>query len=140
MAVSPLARSAEGYALTFAGAIAGGVAAAGAAAWVLERTSRGTAGIEDIAEGFADLGMIILVGFLGASVACYALLRLRRHPAAGPTAVALLVASVVSPIVVLLLPASMGALWVAFLLAAPLLARVVGVRISRHPPSSEESS
>ena len=140
MAVSSPARSVEGYALAFAGAIAGGVAAAGATAWVLERTSKGAAGIEDMAEGFADLGTIILFGLLGASMGCYALLRLRGQPAAGPTAAALLVASVGSPIVVLLLPDSMGALWVVFLLAAPLLARGVGVRISRDAPSPDEPS
>ena len=139
MAISSLARSAEGYALAFAGAIAGGAAAAGATAWVLERTATGTTGIEDIAEGFADLGTIILFGFLGASMGCYALLRLRRQPAAGPTAAALLVASVGSPIVVLLLPDAMGALWVVFLLAAPLLARGVGIRISRYVPPPRSS-
>ena len=140
MAVSSIARSAEGYALAFAGAIAGGVAAGGGTAWVLERASTGTAGIEDIAEGFADLGTIIMFGILGASLGCYALLRLRRQPAAGPTAVALLFASAGSPFVIWLLPDSLGALWVLFLLAAPLLARTVGVRISRHTRSTEESS
>ena len=76
MTNSSLTRSVEGYALAFAGAIAGGYAAAGATAWVLERTSTATAGTEDLAKGFADLGTIILFGFLGASMGCYALLRL----------------------------------------------------------------
>lgn len=140
MGVSSLARSVEGYALAFAGAIAGGVAAAGGTAWVLERASTGTAGIEDMAEGFAHLGTIILFGFLGASLGCYALLRLRRQPAAGPTAAALLVTSVGSPFLVLLLPDSLGALWVLFLLAAPLLARALGIRVHRHARSTEERS
>ena len=118
--------------LALAGAITGGVAAGYATGSVLERTSRDTAGIEDVAEGIADAGIIILLGFLGASVGCYLLLRLRRHTAAGPTAVALLVATVTSPFLVLLLPGSQAVLWLVFLLVAPLLARGVGVRVPHH--------
>ena len=69
-AVRSLTRSFEGYAFALAGALAGGVAAGYAAGWALDRASRDTRGIEDIAEGFADLGGIILFGLLGASVGC----------------------------------------------------------------------
>ncbi len=130
-AVRSLARSLEGYASALAGALAGGVAAGYAAGWVFERTSHDTGGIEDIGEGFADLGGIILFGFLGASVGCYVLLRLRRHAAAGPTAFTLLLLTAASPFLVLL-PGSQPVLWPVFLLGAPLLARAVGVRVPRH--------
>jgi hypothetical protein len=130
-AVPSLARSLEGYASALAGALAGGVAAGYAAGWVFERTSRDTPGIEDIGEGFADLGGIILFGFLGASAGCYVVLRLRRHAAAGPTAFTLLLLTVASPLLVLL-PGSQPVLWPVFLLGAPLLARAIGVRVPRH--------
>ena len=130
-AVPSLARSLEGYASAFGGALAGGAAAGYAAGWVFERTSRDTRGIEDIAEGFADLGGIVLFGFLGAWVGCYVLLRLRRHAAAGPTAFTLLLLTVGSPLLVLL-PGLQPVLWPVFLLGAPLLARAIGVRVPRH--------
>ena len=130
-AVPSLARSLEGYASALAGALGGGVAGGYAGGWVLERTSRDPGGIEDIAEGFADLGGIILFGFLGASVGCYVLLRLRRHAAAGPTAFTLLLLTVASSFLVLL-PGSQPVLWPVFLLGAPLLARAIGVRVPRH--------
>ena len=130
------ARSLEGYASALAGALAGGVAAGYAAGWAFERTSRDTRGIEDIAEGFADLGGIILFGFLGASVGCYVLLRLRRHAAAGPTALTLLLLTVASPLLVLL-PGSQTVQWPVFLLGAPLLARAIGVRVPRHRRQEE---
>jgi hypothetical protein len=126
-----LARSLEGYASALAGALGGGVAAGYAAGWVFERTSRDTPGIEDIGEGFADLGGIIPFGFLGASAGCYVALRLRRHAAAGPTAFTLLLLTVASPLPVLL-PGSPPVLWPVFLLGAPLLARAIGVRVPRH--------
>lgn len=129
--VRSLARSLESSASALAGALAGGVAAGYAAGWVSERTSRDTRGIEDIAEGFADLGGIIFFGFLGASVGCYVLLRLRRHAAAGPTAFTLLLLTVASPFLVLL-PGSEPLLWPVFLLGAPLLARAIGVRVPHH--------
>jgi hypothetical protein len=130
-AVRSLARSLEGYASALAGALAGGVAAGYAAGWVFERASRATRGIEDIAEGFADLGRIILFGFLGASVGCYIVLRLRRHAAAGPTAFTLLLLTLASPLLALL-PGSQRVLLPVFLLGAPLLARAIGVRVPRH--------
>ncbi len=134
-AVRSLARSLEGYASALAGALAGGVAAGYAAGWAFERTSQENLprhrGIEDIAEGFADLGGIVLFGCLGASVGRYVLLRLRRHAAAGPTAFTLLLLTVASPFLVLL-PGSQPVLWPVFLLGAPLLARAVGVRVPRH--------
>ena len=130
-AVRSLARSLEGYASALAGALAGGVAAGYAAGWVFDRVSRDTRGVEDIAEGFADLGGIILFAFLGASVGCYVLLRLRRHVAAGPTAFTLLLLTVASSFLVLL-PGSQPVLWPVFLLGAPLLARAIGVRVPRR--------
>ncbi|HEV2068228.1 MAG TPA: hypothetical protein VGR26_00370 [Acidimicrobiales bacterium] len=130
-AVPSLARLLEGYASALAGALAGGVAGGYAAGWVLERTSRDPGGIKVIAEGFADLGGIILFGFLGASVGCYVLLRLRRHAAAGPTAFTLLLLTVASSFLVLLF-GSQPVLWPVFLLGAPLLARAIGVRVPRH--------
>jgi hypothetical protein len=142
MAVRSFARSVEGYALALLGAVAGGVAGGYASGWVLERTRRGTRGIEDIAEGFADLGTISVGGFLGASVRCYALLRLRRHRAAGPTAGTLLAVTLTSSVLVLLLRGSYDslsvvALWAVVLLAAPLLARAVGERVIRDPRQEE---
>lgn len=129
-AVRSLARSLEGYAFALAGALAGGVAAGYAAGWVFERTSRDTGGM-NIGKGFADLGTIIFFGFLGASVGCYVLLRLRRHAAAGPTALTLLLLIVASPYL-MLRAGSLSVLWPVFLLGAPLLARVVGVGVPRQ--------
>ena len=126
------ARSAEGYVLALAGAIAGGVAAGYATGSVLERTSRDTPGVEDVAKGFGDMGTIVLLGFGGAFAGCYVLLRLRRHTAAGPTAAALLVTAATSPFLVLLLPGFQGVLWIVFLLVTPLLARAIGVRVPRR--------
>ncbi len=96
MAVHSNARVFEGYALALLGAIAGGVAGGFLSVWSLERRSGRTGGIDGIAEGLADLGMVVVFALVGACLGCYALLRLRRHPHAGQTAVALAVLSVSS--------------------------------------------
>ena len=140
--VPSFTRSVEGYALALLGAVAGGTAGGYASGWVLERPRRGTRGIEDRAEGLADVGTIVVCAFLGASVGCYALLRLRRHRAAGPTAGTLLAVTLTSPVLVLLLPdsydsPSTGALLAVGLFAAPLLARAIGERLVRDPRQEE---
>ncbi len=135
MATRSMARTLEGYALALIGAMAGGVAGGYASVWALERRPRSTRGIEGLPEGLADVGMVLVCGLLGASIGCYALLRLRRHGAAGQTAAALWALTLTSFFLLPLIPLGtfvVLGLWFLFLLLAPLVARAVGERLVRH--------
>ncbi len=134
MAVHSNARIFEGYALALLGAIAGGIAGGFLSVWSLERRPGRTGAIDGIAEGLADLGMVVVFALVGACLGCYALLRLRRHPYAGRTALALAVLTLTTFWILPLIPGDtflVVGLWLWFVLFTPLVARAVVGRVLR---------